>query len=400
MKLLFKLVITVITCLTLALGSLDANGQNAIQLSDEATISVITFGPYQGELWSAFGHSGVRVYDPGSNIDWMYDWGRFDFNQANFYWNFAKGQMLYSIGRTRDFGRYRDYYMNADRYIYEQVLNLNKSEKQEFFNALEENYRPENRNYYYNYVYDNCATRIQRITEQAIVDSIYFPYTYTVQGKSVRDLMDDYLDFQPWGDLIIDIGLGNQIDDEAPGQVYMFLPDYVYKGFSEALIIQGDTAINLVAKTNILYESQKTPEAPGIFTPFNAFLILFFIVGLITNRDFKKKKRTKWVDYILFTIVGIFGWWLVFLWLGTDHLSKNNWNLLWAFPLHIPFVYLLGRKKLEYKLSRIYRFLAVLHLLTLVFWVILPQPLHPALVPLVVTLILRSFYISYDLSRI
>ena len=398
MKLLLKSV--AIPVLVMILSSTWAHAQNRIRLSDQATISVITFGPYQGELWSAFGHSGVRVNDPVLNIDWMYDWGRFDFNQANFYWNFAKGQMLYSIGRTRDFGRYRDYYISEDRYIFEQVLNLNQGEKQDFFNALEENYLPENRNYYYNYVYDNCATRIQGITQQAIADSIYFPYSYTVPGKSVRDLMDDYLDYQPWGDLIIDIGLGSQIDSEAPGQVYMFLPDYVFKGFAEAKIIKGDSAIDLVAATNQIYTVKKTPESPGVFTPFNTFLVLFFVVGLITNRDFKRKKRTKWIDYVLFTIVGIFGWWLVFLWFGTDHLSKNNWNLLWAFPLHIPFVYLLGKKKWEYPLSRAYRFLAVLLALTLVFWLLIPQPLNPALVPLVITMILRSFYISYDLSRI
>ena len=57
-------------------------GQVNPQLSSESEISVITFGPYQGELWSAFGHSGVRVYDPLNNINWMYDWGRFDFDQS------------------------------------------------------------------------------------------------------------------------------------------------------------------------------------------------------------------------------------------------------------------------------------------------------------------------------
>ena len=75
--------------------------ERALELSPKASISVITFGPFQEELWSAFGHNGIRVYDPQSNIDWMYDWGRFDFEQTNFFWNFARGHMLYSMGRTK-----------------------------------------------------------------------------------------------------------------------------------------------------------------------------------------------------------------------------------------------------------------------------------------------------------
>jgi hypothetical protein len=377
-----------------------ADAQQVPTLSEESQISVITFGPYQGELWSAFGHSGVRVYDPLQNINWMYDWGRFDFDQKNFYWNFARGKMLYSIGRTRNFERYKEYYEREDRYIYEQVLNLTLEEKQAYFQALEVNYLPENKEYFYNYVYDNCATRIYDMTAKVLNDSVDFPLSFKEKGKSVRDLMDDYLAYQPWGDFAIDIALATQIDGEAPANIYLFLPDYIYKAFAEASIVRGDRTVPLVSQTNKIYEVKNPPEKAGWFTPFNVFLLLFFVVGWITNRDFKKQKRTKWIDYVLFTMVGIVGWWFIFLWFGTEHLSKGNWNLLWAFPLHIPLIYLAGKAKLQYGIARVYRFLAVLLLLVLIFWFLIPQPLHPALVPLLITLILRSFYISYDLSRI
>lgn len=397
MKLIVKRTIIVAVMLFMFIS---AAGQTNPQLSNQSQISVITFGPYQGELWSAFGHSGVRVYDPLQNINWMYDWGRFDFDQKNFYWNFARGKMLYSIGRTRDFDRYTQYYIRDDRYIYEQVLNLTQEEKQEFFEALQSNYLPENKDYYYNYVYDNCATRVYDMTVRVLADSAEFPLSYKATDKSVRDLMDDYLALQPWGDFIIDVALGQQIDAEAPAEVYMFLPDYIFKAYEEATIVRGDSTAPLVKATYQLYESKGTAKKTGWFTPFNVFLLLFFIVGLITNRNFKMQKRTRWLDHVLFTLIGIFGWWFVFLWFGTDHLSKNNWNLIWAFPLHIPLVFLTKKLRWQYTIARVYRFLAVLHALTLVFWFLIPQPLHPALVPLLMTLILRSFYISYDLSRI
>jgi hypothetical protein len=158
--------------------------------------------------------------------------------------------------------------------------------------------------------------------------------------------------------------------------------------------------LDLVAKTNFLYETKSEPKKNGWFTPFNFFVLLFFVVGLITNRDFKKKKRSVWLDNVLFSIVSIFGLWFAFLWFGTQHLSEYNWNLIWAFPLHIPLIFMTKNKRWQYPISRLYRFLAVLHGLTLVFWFAFPQPLHEALVPLLIILILRSFYVSYDLSRI
>ena len=55
------------------------------------------------------------------------------------------------------------YYINQDRYVKEQVLILTESEKILLYNYLEQNIRPENRTYLYNYVYNNCATKIRDV---------------------------------------------------------------------------------------------------------------------------------------------------------------------------------------------------------------------------------------------
>ncbi|MFY0687976.1 MAG: DUF4105 domain-containing protein [Cyclobacteriaceae bacterium] len=392
-RLLFLLTIAI------ALGT-TAKGQSLFDLSDSAEISVITIGPYQGELYSAFGHSAIRVYDPQRNIDWVYDYGRFDFDQENFYLNFARGKMLYSIGLLKNFKRFRDYYAGEDRFVYEQVLNLEYVEKVDFFKFLENNNKPENRQYLYNYVYDNCGTKIREVVDTVVESEIIYDYSYVEEGKTIRDLMDDYLAFQPWGDLGIDLGLGMQIDHEAPADVYMFLPDYVFKAFATAKIQRDGGTLPLVKQSKVLYETQSEPDPIGMFTPFNTFLILFFVVGLVTNRNFKTGKRSHWLDIILFTAVGFAGWWFVFLWTGTEHLSKYNWNLVWGFPFYIPLVYFLNKEKWQPKLARVFRYLSVVLVLTLVFWGLIPQPLHFSLIPLVLALALRGFYISYDLSRI
>jgi hypothetical protein len=116
------------------------------QLSERAIISVLTCGPYD-ELYSAFGHSAFRIYDPINNINVVCNYGTFDFDQPNFYLNFARGYNLYSLA-VQDYQRFEDVYIYQNRFIHEQVLNLTAEQKQKLFDYLQWNSKPENAAYY------------------------------------------------------------------------------------------------------------------------------------------------------------------------------------------------------------------------------------------------------------
>lgn len=381
-------------CLVFVLAGLIGSSQ--LKLSDQAEIVVVTIGPYQGEVWSAFGHSGIRVVDPVNRIDWFYNYGLYDFEQENFILNFAQGLLKYKVGAGY-YQRVVDYYKSQDRSIIEQYLNLTLEEKQQFFDYLQNNVRPENAEYLYNYVYDNCATKIRDVVEELYPGRVSFDLSYAVDGKSVRDLMDDYLDYQPWGDFGIDLGLGMQIDRAADPYVYMFLPDYIMKAFAGATISQDSARVSLVNKTETIYMPVSKEIKNTIWTPLNVFIMLFFVVGFITNRNFKTGKRTRWIDTLLFTVVGFIGCWVFFLWVGTEHLSKNNLNILWAIPFHLPIAWMITNKRFQSFMKYYFKIIAIWYCVLLVLWAILPQPLGMPLVPLVLTLVLRSFYIAYDL---
>jgi len=122
--------------------SLPGYAQNS-QLSSRAEIYVVTCGPYQNELYSAFGHSAFRVSDPVAAFDWIYNYGVFDFNQPNFYLNFARGNLNYKLG-VHEYHPFRDYYISNNRFIHEQQLNLTQEQKQKLFEFLEWNALPEN----------------------------------------------------------------------------------------------------------------------------------------------------------------------------------------------------------------------------------------------------------------
>ncbi|XOV92447.1 MAG: DUF4105 domain-containing protein [Bacteroidota bacterium] len=377
--------------------SLFAAGQQ-VSLSNQAEIAVMTLGPYQGELYSAFGHTAIHVKDPINRMDWVFNYGVFDFDQENFFWNFARGKLRYQLGLS-DYPRFVQHYISENRYVIEQYLNLTQDEKQEVLDFLILNYQPENREYNYNYVYDNCSSKVPEILNKIFPGRIDYNYYYVKEGTTVRDLMDQYLTYQPWGDWIIDIGLGYQIDHEAAPETYMFLPDYVKLAMDSATIQRDSITAPLIKQTDLVYQSMPEDFVNGVFTPFNTFILIFFIVGFFTNRDFKREKRSQWVDVVLFTFVGIIAWWIVFLWSATDHLSKENMNIFWAIPFHIPLVYLLKVKKMRKFLMAYFQIVGVWYLLVLLLWEAIPQPIHNAILPLVITMILRCFYIAYDLRK-
>lgn len=362
------------------------------KLSENAEIYVLTLGPYQGELYSAFGHSAIRVVDTTEGLDDVYNWGVFDFDQPNFYLNFARGYLYYKLG-VHPYDRFRDYYIYYNRYIHAQKLNLTQAQKQKLFDYLQWNSLPENQNYRYDYFYNNCATKVRDVMLTVFSDSVKFDGTYIKTDYTIRDLTDIYLQHQPWGDLGIDICLGLPMDKKASAHEYMFLPDYIESGFNHATI----GSLSLVSETISVYESREEAIASSLFHPLIVFIVFAILVLALSIWDFRRKKLSRWFDAMLFGILGLIGCLLFFLWFFTDHKAAAvNFNLLWAFPLHLVVAFALFKdRKWLVKYFQIYN--AILPFVML-FWFALPQQLNLALMPLVAVLLMRNS-VNYYLRK-
>lgn len=118
-------------------------------------IELLTCAPGR-DVYELEGHSGLRLVS--SQFDVVVHWGLFDFNAPNFVYRFCKGETDYSIGisPTRAF---LAEYASQSRSVTAQRLNLTPVQIIRAIDLIEENLRPENRVYRYNYVLDNCATR-------------------------------------------------------------------------------------------------------------------------------------------------------------------------------------------------------------------------------------------------
>jgi hypothetical protein len=360
------------------------------QLSDQAIISVLTCGPYQKELYSAFGHSAFRVYDPAHNINVACNYGTFDFSQPNFYLNFARGNNLYKL-TVEDYQRFQSRYIYENRFIHEQVLNLTPEQKQKLFAYLQKNSLPENASYLYDYFYDNCSTKIRDVLMEALGKDVVFDESHITTDYSIRELTDLYIkQQQPWGDLGIDICLGLPMDKKAAPLEYMFLPDYVESGFDHASISQNGTMVPLVKQKNIIFESRDEAPLDQLPHPLYFSISLAVLALGITFFDIRRKESTTWFDILLFGVTGLIGVLLAFLWFFTNHkAAAMNFNLLWAFPAHLVAAIALFRSPSW--LQKYFLYATILLAATLITWPVLPQKLPYALIPLVIAMAARAF---------
>lgn len=373
--------ILILSALLLGFATL-SNGQ---YLTDKAQISVLTYAPVS-TIHTVFGHSAIRVYDPILRINKVYNYGMFDYDAPNFTLNFIKGNMLYSLG-VQDFNQVVAYSEYRNQELKEQVLNLNATEKQDIYLLLENNLKPENKDYYYDFFYDNCATRIRDILDETT--NISYDTTAVFKAVTFRDLLQEYTVAKPWLEFGIDIILGLPVDKTAAFEHQMFLPDYLYQSLNTATISTDSTNKKLVKATQpLVLVSDTGNTGKGIFTPMNTFVSLFLLTLLFNFVIKKERIKHIWNGLFLFSS-GVAG--LIFLgvWLGTNHIpTYYNLNLIWAFPLNIYAAIQVWRKR---SMRLYFLIIAIANLLMLLSFPFFPQELAAPVFFILLSLIMISY---------
>ena len=366
-----------------------------IILSDSAEISILTMGP--GDVLNdSFGHSAFRVKDTNQNIDVVYNYGVYDFNTPNFYLKFAQGKLLYTLDRN-NFSPFYNYYAKQNRWIKEQVLNLSSTEKQDIFNFLQNNFKPENRSYKYDFFFDNCATKIRDVLVVVLKNKISYQDSVDSNSYTFRELIQKNVDWNTWGSFGMDIAIGAVVDQKATLWEYQFLPEYVFKEADKATLNRGQEKISLVKTTiNLFINTPKEKKSNFFTSPLFIMGLLAFIILGITYKDFKNKTRSRWLDVSVYSITGIIGVLLLLLWFATDHsTTHNNYNLLWAVPLSLFFVLAIAKKNPKPWLRRYVFFQILMLILLCLHWITGVQVFTFVLIPLLVALIVRYIYLVF-----
>ena len=353
-------------------------------------ISLLTCTPGT-ELYSTFGHSALRVVDSMNNTDLVFNYGTFDFYDPGFTMKFVKGKLLYFVD-TSSLRSFMVEYEEYKRGVTEQAIHLSCEEKKGMVAALYENIKEENKFYLYDFNYDNCTTRLRDILESATGKQLATKNILPKPGTTFRHLIHIYLDRggQQWSKLGIDMLLGHPMDKKVTKREAMFLPDYLLMAFDSSQL-NGQPVVNEKKILLNYFESYKTRS--GI-TPFIVFGVLFLVIAVLsfftrnTGNTFLKV-----FDFLLFTFLGLIGFLILFMWFGTDHaMCKNNFNLLWALPTHLPVAFMLFSKKQW--VNSYFRFVFFYTIALLLAWFFLPQQFNTALLPVVGIVLIRSFFIS------
>lgn len=314
---------------------------------DSIIVSIITCAPGD-EIYELCGHSAVRIRGiaDGQKIDSVWNYGIFDFAQPNFVYRFVKGETDYRVAGY-PFAWFLPEYVEGERTVTEQDLNLSDTEKKRVLELLRTASLPENRVYRYNYVKNNCATKILNVLDSAADSRIIYPDN--VKYGTFRNEMREYHRAYPWYQFGIDLALGSGLDYKIRGRDEMFVPVEMMEKIDGAHFENGNP---LVKESRILYqgtENASLPPTPWYLSPLTAAVVLLLVSLIIAWWEIKNKRICKIAYTIWFGICGIAGCVIAFLvFVSTHEASSPNLLLFWLNPLQLLFAAAVWGRKMRY----------------------------------------------------
>lgn len=359
---------------------------------DSAKCSLLTCSAGE-EIYSLFGHTALRYEDPARGIDVVFNYGMFSFGVPHFALRFALGETDYQLGVT-DFRRFAAEYQWDERDVWQQTLNLTSREKQRLWEALTENYRPENRTYRYNFFYDNCATRPRDRIEACVDGRVEYAAAQDSTGTvcTWRDLLHRYTEGHPWARFGIDLCIGSRADKPASYREQMFVPFYLQQYLRGACIVseQGDRRPLVGEEVKVVDAAHTAQEESLLPSPMQAALLLWAGVTVLSIYGVRSRKSLWALDGLLFGTAGVAGCILAFLAACSQHPAVSpNWMLLVLHPLHL---FCLPCVLIRVKKKRLSRYMAANDVVLTLFIVLLapiPQFIPPAVLPLTLCLLVR-----------
>ena len=356
------------------------------QQSNDTTVYLLTCGPGT-ETYSIYGHSAIRIVLSTQHSDIVYNWGVFDYSTPNFTWKFAKGRLDYMLATESLKGFLQSYFFEK-RYVYSQKMNIDASEKRILLELINENLKPENVKYRYDFFYDDCSTRIRDLFEKSVGQKLKYPPPEPGKLPTFRDMVGKYQAPYPWLKFGVDLIMGSTSDKRAAFRDRMFLPIDMKDELSEALIHRDDKMIPLLQNPEILLDFETPDVKPNFFTSppfvFTLVIILILILAALT----KSLKIIRIIDIIIYSVFSVLSVLMIFFNFFTDHVQmKWNLNIIWLNPFIIVCLITLILNK---KATVWFRTIFFISAGFLLLHFILPQQFNISFFLLAIILLIRS----------
>ena len=373
----------------LTIGHNDLQSQPAVADPDSVRISLLTCAPGE-EIYSLFGHTAIRYENPSRGIDLVFNYGLFSFDTPDFIYRFVKGETNYMLGVV-DYPHFEMEYVYRNRTVWQQTLNLTAGEKEKLFQLLQINYLPENREYRYNFFFDNCATRSRDKIEESLNGQVV--YSSVDNRQTFRDIICRSSRGYEWNRFGMDFCLGVEADRPISYREEMFAPLYLMDAFTNAVIIDTENKERaLVSRTTEIVSGGGIEKKEGFrLTPVRSALLLFILIVSATIYGIRKKKPFWGIDLFLFAFAGLAGCVIAFLSCFSEHPAVCPNYLIFVFhPLHLLLLPLFLRKEAKGRKSCYHLMNTAVLTLFVLIWPVNPQHFDLAVLPLTLCLLIRS----------
>jgi hypothetical protein len=285
-----------------------------------------------------YGHTQIRVHDRLANSDIAYSWGIFDYQDPSFAMKFYRGVMRYRIGAYQTQVVHRIYAYEG-RKVWEDKLELNRNQKRRLMEKIIFQMQPENREYDYQYFFDNCSTRPRDFIDVALNGEFKTRYFSAPSPFSFRDLVRSHQATTPLSGLGLEITMNGRLDRIITKWEEMFLPKSLRQYLME--MPRSDESDIAVPGSSILtpvqeYYRSPTPTADYRNDDLLAYAI-FGIAPLIMTAlilAFRSKSVQFYQSILVAFTTRLFGLSLL-LWSLLAFVSGTIMITSWAFSNHL-----------------------------------------------------------------
>lgn len=367
----------------------------ATQKRDSIVVSLLTAWPGP-EVYQLCGHSAIRIR--GAEVDSVWNYGVFDFDEPNFVYRFVKGETDYMLVGYPTMW-FMPEYLSEGRKVLEQDLNLTQDEAWKLRSLLQTEALPQNRTYRYNYVKDNCATRITDRLAQATDARLIFPDTiaYGTFRREMRAFHRDY----PWYQFGIDLALGSGLDRELRANEEMFVPTVMSDRYAAATLSDGRPLVSDTRQLTPDSGHATLPPTPWYLTPNFWSAICFILMTAFSVFMAWKRKILRWLYCLWFALIGLGGCVIAFLVFVSDHEATSpNMLLLWLNPMQLIVAVCVWWPRAHWPVNIMAWYNIVVLGILLIIWPFQLQSANPAFFPLMgATLALSIVYAILDYKQ-
>lgn len=318
-----------VVAMMLLCGGQSARSQ---RVSDDITVSVLTCSPGQ-LIYELYGHTAIRVVDHTLGTDVVFNYGVFDFTRENFEWHFLLGETDYMV-MPLPYVVFAEEYVRRGSSIVSQELNLTREEANELYNSLIENARTENRMYRYNYLTNNCSTKVRDIIEQCVHGTV----VYKEQDKQTyRQSLHEWTSQYSWTEAGEDLLLGATTDTLLDDRSAQFLPEYLRSYLTDATIFDSVNNARPLLKGDevVLLEARDMPRGEEFpVSPLQCGIIFVAVMIVIAAIEYWTRYQLWFIDLLLMPGVGVAGLLVTFMFFFSEHPSVDtNWQIWVLNPL-------------------------------------------------------------------